>query len=130
MSRSYDFQWAAGNDSSFAQSQSFGSSKWSRRRKHGLARGYEEIPSEEEYFRFDTWGCCDAGQEWWLRFLIFRSYQVTVLGTIHVVVTIDWIHHPPMRSSLCTDVAKIIEAPIFHVNGNDPMSVAMVAELA
>ena len=29
-----------------------------------------------------------------------------------------------------TDVAKVIEAPIFHVNGNDPLAVAMVAELA
>ena len=27
-------------------------------------------------------------------------------------------------------VAKVIEAPIFHVNGNDPLAVAMVAELA
>ena len=55
-------------------------------------------------------------------------------GTIHVVVNnqIGFTTDPTdARSSLyCTDVAKIIEAPIFHVNGNDPMSVAMVAELA
>ena len=55
-------------------------------------------------------------------------------GTIHVVVnnqigfTTDATE---ARSSLyCTDVAKVIEAPIFHVNGNDPLAVAMVAELA
>ena len=55
-------------------------------------------------------------------------------GTVHVVVnnqigfTTDATE---ARSSLyCTDVAKVIEAPIFHVNGNDPLAVAMVAELA
>ncbi len=55
-------------------------------------------------------------------------------GTIHVVVnnqigfTTDATE---ARSSLyCTEVAMVIEAPIFHVNGNDPLAVAMVAELA
>ena len=35
------------------------------------------------------------------------------------------------RSTLyCTDVSKMIEAPIFHVNGDDPEAVVMVTEIA
>ncbi len=35
------------------------------------------------------------------------------------------------RSSMyATDIAKMIEAPIFHVNGDDPLAVRFVTETA
>ena len=33
-------------------------------------------------------------------------------------------------SRYCSDVAKIIEAPIFHVNCNDPLSVVAATQVA
>ena len=33
-------------------------------------------------------------------------------------------------SRYCTDVAKMVESPILHVNGSDPLAVAMAAEIA
>jgi len=55
-------------------------------------------------------------------------------GTIHVVVNnqIGFTTLPADgRSTLyCTDIAKMIEAPIFHVNGEDPLTVLEVAQLA
>ncbi len=55
-------------------------------------------------------------------------------GTVHIVVNnqIGFTTHPrDARSTLyCTDLAKFVHAPIFHVNAEDPDACVRIAELA
>ncbi|WP_455235075.1 2-oxoglutarate dehydrogenase E1 component [Thiogranum longum] len=64
-----------------------------------------------------------------------QSHGFSTKGTVHVVVNnqigfTTSVQRDARSTLYCTDIAKMVDAPIFHVNGDDTDAVVMVTRIA
>jgi 2-oxoglutarate dehydrogenase E1 component len=105
----------------------------------GFARAKADILYQSEYDRIMPilihGDAAVAGQG-----VVYETIQMSQLkgyytgGTMHLVInnqigfTTGW--EDARSSTYCTSVAEVVQAPVFHVNGDDPEAVVFAVELA